>query len=244
MVEIQPIPAGRMLTVYLLLCAALVGLAGRLAWLQVVQAPELQARARAIQTHAVTPIGKRRTIVDRMGRLVALDEERYTLWAHPRYFNLPGDEPQQIRPPADVVRELSKVLAKPPSTLLQTIGSRRSGVKLATGLDPETANRVKELGISGLDLEAYPQRVYPQGSLFANVVGFLNLERVAQAGLEQSRDRDLRRQEVTLSMRRGADGTPSRMASRPGRSTATTCGSSSPSMPVCSRWPSRRSPSR
>ncbi len=207
-VEIQPIPAGRMLAVYLLLCAALVGLAGRLAWLQVVQAPELQARARAIQTHAVTPIGKRRTIVDRMGRLVALDEERYTLWAHPRYFNLPGDEPQQIRPPADVVRELSKVLAKPPSDLLQTIGSRRSGVKLATGLDPETANRVKELGISGLDLEAYPQRVYPQGSLFANVVGFLNLERVAQAGLEQSRDRDLRRQEVTLSMRRGADGTP------------------------------------
>ncbi|MEA5392036.1 penicillin-binding protein 2 [Cyanobium gracile UHCC 0139] len=207
-VEIQPIPTGRMLTVYLLLCAALVGLAGRLAWLQVVQAPQLQARARAIQTHAITPIGKRRTIVDRMGRLVALDEERYTLWAHPRYFNLPGDEPQQIRPPADVVRELSKVLAKPPGVLLQTIGSRRSGVKLATGLDPETANRVKELGISGLDLEAYPQRVYPQGSLFANVVGFLNLERVAQAGLEQSRDRDLRRQEVTLSMRRGADGTP------------------------------------
>jgi cell division protein FtsI (penicillin-binding protein 3) len=207
-VEIQPIPTGRMLTVYLLLCTALVGLAGRLAWLQVVQATELQARARAIQTHAVTPIGKRRTIVDRMGRLVALDEERYTLWAHPRYFNLPGDEPQQIRPPADVVRELSKVLAKPPSDLLQTIGSRRSGVKLATGLDPETAHRVRALGISGLDLEAYPQRVYPQGSLFANVVGFLNLERVAQAGLEQSRDRDLRRQEVTLSMRRGADGTP------------------------------------
>lgn len=207
-VEIQPIPTGRMLTVYVLLCAALVGLAGRLAWLQVVKSPELQARARAIQTHAVTPIGKRRTIVDRMGRLVALDEERFTLWAHPRYFNLPGDEPQQIRPPADVVRELSKVLAQPPADLLETIGSRRSGVKLATGLDPETANRVKELGISGLDLEAYPQRVYPQGSLFANVVGFLNLERVAQAGLEQSRDRDLRRQEVTLSMRRGADGTP------------------------------------
>ncbi|MCP9797671.1 penicillin-binding protein 2 [Cyanobium sp. Lug-B] len=206
--EIQPIPTGRMLTVYVLLCAALVGLAGRLAWLQVVKSPELQARARAIQTHAVTPIGKRRTIVDRMGRLVALDEERFTLWAHPRYFNLPGDEPQQVRPPADVVRELSKVLAQPPADLLETIGSRRSGVKLATGLDPETANRVKELGISGLDLEAYPQRVYPQGSLFANVVGFLNLERVAQAGLEQSRDRDLRRQEVTLSMRRGADGTP------------------------------------
>ena len=41
------------------------------------------------------------------------------------------------------------------------------------------------MGISGLDLEAYPQRIYPQGDLFANVVGFLNDERVAQAGLEQ-----------------------------------------------------------
>jgi cell division protein FtsI (penicillin-binding protein 3) len=207
-VEIQPISSGRMFTVYLLLCAALLVLAGRLAWLQVVQAPSLQARARSIQTHTVTPIGKRRTIVDRMGRLVALDEERFTLWAHPRYFNLPGDDPQKIRPPLDVVEKLSVVLARPPQELLNAIGNRRSGVKLATGLDPETAHRVRELGISGLDLEAYPQRVYPQGQLFANVVGFLNLERVAQAGLEQSRDRDLRRQEVTLSMRRGADGTP------------------------------------
>ncbi len=207
-VEIQPIPPGRILTVYLLLCAALLGLAGRLAWLQVVQAPRLQARALAIQTQAITPIGKRRTIVDRMGRLVALDEERYTLWAHPRYFNLPGDDPQQIRPPSDVVEKLALVLARPASELLNAIGKRRSGVKLATGLDPETAHQVRELGISGLDLEAYPQRVYPQGQLFANVVGFLNLERVPQAGLEQSRDRDLRRQEVTLSMRRGADGTP------------------------------------
>jgi cell division protein FtsI (penicillin-binding protein 3) len=75
-------------------------------------------------------------------------------------------------------------------------------------LDPETAQRVRALGISGLDLEAYPQRIYPQGSLFANVVGFLNLERVPQAGLEQSRDQDLRRQESTISMRKGADGTP------------------------------------
>lgn len=207
-VEMQPIPAGRMVAVYLLLCAALLGLAGRLAWLQVVQSPQLQGRARSIQTQAIEPLGKRRTIVDRMGRLVALDEERFTLWAHPRYFNLPGDEPQKIRSATEVVARLSQVLARPPAELLSRIGNRRSGVKLATGLDPETAHRVRQLGISGLDLEAYPQRVYPQGPLFANVVGFLNLERVPQAGLEQSRDRDLRRQEVTLSMRRGADGTP------------------------------------
>jgi cell division protein FtsI (penicillin-binding protein 3) len=194
--------------VFGLLTAGLVGLAVRLAWVQVVQGNELLTRARAIQTQTTTPIGKRRTIVDRQGRLVALDEERFTLWAHPRYFAFPGDDIGKLRSPLDVSRKLSAVLALPMANLVKTMEGRKSGVKVATDLDPETAQRVRNLGISGLDLEPYPQRVYPQGGLFANVVGFLNLERVPQAGLEQSRDGDLKRHEASRSLRRGADGTP------------------------------------
>ena len=197
-----------MVAVYLLLSLGLAGLAVRLAWLQVIDTANLQSRARAIQTQSRTPLGKRRTIVDRTGRLVALDEERFTLWAHPRYFNFPGDDPQKVRKPDEVAARLSAVLAVPGDSLLQTMAGRPSGVKLRSDIDPETAARIRQLGISGLDLEAYPQRIYPQGSLFANVVGFLNLERAPQAGLEQSRDRDLQRQESTVTMRRGADGTP------------------------------------
>ena len=207
-VAIQPLPTGRLLAVYLLLSAGLLGLAGRLAWLQVVDSDNLLRRARAIQTHSEAPIGKRRPIVDRNGQLVALDEERFRLFAHPRYFNFPGDDPQALRTSAEVATKLAPILAEPRPKLLAALGSRRSGVKLADDLDPETAKRVRNLGISGLDLEAHPHRLYPQGNLFANVVGFLNLERVPQAGLEQSRNRDLRRQETTLRMLRGADGTP------------------------------------
>ncbi|MFM7452945.1 MAG: peptidoglycan D,D-transpeptidase FtsI family protein [Cyanobium sp.] len=207
-VAIQPVPGHRMVAVYLLLSLGLAGLAVRLAWLQVIDTANLQSRARAIQTQSRTPLGKRRTIVDRTGRLVALDEERFTLWAHPRYFNFPGDDPQKVRKPDEVAARLSAVLAVPGDSLLQTMAGRPSGVKLRSDIDPETASRIRQLGISGLDLEAYPQRIYPQGSLFANVVGFLNLERAPQAGLEQSRDRDLHRQESTVTMRRGADGTP------------------------------------
>mgnify|MGYP000153139859 CR=1 FL=1 len=203
-----PVPAGRLWAVYLLMSAGLGGLAIRLAWVQVVQGPELLDRARAVQTQTITPLGRRRTIVDRQGSLVALDEERFTLWAHPRYFAFPGDDIGKLRSPLDVARKLSSVLALPMADLLRTMEGRKSGVKLASDLDPETAQRVRELGISGIDLEPYPQRVYPQGNLFANVVGFLNLERVPQAGLEQSRNSDLRRHEATRQLRRGADGTP------------------------------------
>ena len=100
-VAIQPVPTRRLLAVYLIMAAGLAGLAARLAWVQVVDGSRLQSKARAVQTHAITPIGKRRTIVDRNGRLVALDEERFTLWAHPRYFNFPGDDPQKRRTPAE-----------------------------------------------------------------------------------------------------------------------------------------------
>ena len=204
----QPVPAKRLWMVYGLLAAGLAGLSLRLAWVQVIQGSELLERARSIQTQTVTPLGRRRTIVDRQGRLVALDEERFTLWAHPRYFAFPGDDIGQLRSPLDVARKLSTVLGKPMAELLKAMEGRKSGVKLVNDLDPETAQRVRELGISGIDLEAYPQRVYPQGGLFANVVGFLNLERIPQAGLEQSRDRDLRRHESERNLRRGADGTP------------------------------------
>ena len=207
-VEFQPCSAARMAAVFALLALALTGLGGRLAWLQLVDGSRLLARARSIQTQSIDPIGERRTVVDRMGRLVAIDEERFTLWAHPRLFNLPGDPPQLVRPPADVAALLAVALARPKNDLLLLMGDRKSGIKLATNLDPETAAQVRKLGISGLDLEPYPQRVYPQGSLFANVVGFLNLERQPQAGLELSRAPDLRRQEARLSLRRGADGTP------------------------------------
>jgi cell division protein FtsI (penicillin-binding protein 3) len=207
-VAIQPLPTGRLIAVYLFLSLGLAGLAVRLAWLQVIDTANLQSRARAIQTQSTKPLGKRRTIVDRTGRLVALDEERFTLWAHPRYFNFPGDDPQKVRRPDEVAARLSSVLAVPSEALLSTMAGRPSGVKLRSDIDPETAARIRRLGVSGLDLEAYPQRIYPQGSLFANVVGFLNLERAPQAGLEQSRDRDLQRQESTVTMRRGADGTP------------------------------------
>ena len=203
-----PVPSRRLWLVYALLCTGLAGLAVRLAWVQLIQGPELLQRARAVQTQTTTPIGTRRTIVDREGSLVALDEERFTLWAHPRYFAFPGDDIGRLRPPLDVARKLSAVLAVPMADLMRAMEGRKSGVKLISDLDPDTAQRVRNLGISGLDLEAYPQRIYPQGGLFANVVGFLNLERVPQAGLEQSRDDDLRRHEAVRSMRRGADGTP------------------------------------
>ena len=64
-IRLEPVPAGRMKVGFVLLCAGLVGLVGRMAWLQIFQASELEARARVVQTQRTKPLGSRRPIVDR-----------------------------------------------------------------------------------------------------------------------------------------------------------------------------------
>lgn len=206
--HLNPVPTARLIAVVSLLLIGLGGLAIRLGWLQVKEGQKLEAKARQVQTEKLDPLGRRRSIVDREGRLVAIDEERVTVWAHPRYFHFPGDDPGQRRSTREVAIRLAPLLGLDPDLLVARMGKQRSGVKLATNLEPSIGSRLKALRIDGIDFEHGPQRVYPQGPLFANVVGFLNLERVPQAGLEQSLERDLRSQESSIGIRRGGDGTP------------------------------------
>lgn len=206
--HLNPVPTARLIAVVSLLLIGLGGLAIRLGWLQVREGQKLEAKARQVQTEKLDPLGRRRSIVDREGRLVAIDEERVTVWAHPRYFHFPGDDPGQRRNTREVAIRLAPLLGLDPDLLVARMGKQRSGVKLATNLEPSIGSRLKALRIDGIDFEHGPQRIYPQGPLFANVVGFLNLERVPQAGLEQSLERDLRSQESSIGIRRGGDGTP------------------------------------
>ena len=206
--KLKTLSPDRFKIVFLLLCLGLGGLFFRVGWLQVFQSDQLTNKAREVQTEKKKPLGTRRSILDRNGKLVAIDEKRFKLWAHPRYFNFPGDSFGTVRKPEEVAKLLSSPLSKSVNEILQEFGNYSSGIMLAEGLTQEKANEIKKLGISGIDLEAYPQRLYPHGSLFANVVGFLDIDRRPQAGLELSLDQNLRRIEKTSLLRKGADGTP------------------------------------
>ena len=205
---LSPLSDFRFRVVFLFLCFGLAGLFVRVGWLQVFQADLLKAKARDVQTEKKNPLGTRRSILDRNDKLIAIDEKRFKLWAHPRYFSFPGDSYGEVRKPIEVAKLLSQPLSKSVDEILIEFGSYSSGVRLADGLTQEKANEIRKLRISGIDLEPYPQRLYPHGSLFANVVGFLDLDRRPQAGLELSLDRKLKRLEKTSVIRKGADGTP------------------------------------
>ena len=87
---LSPLSQSRFRIVFFLLCFGLGGLFLRVGWLQLFQADQLRALAREVQTEQKNPLGIRRSILDRNGKLVAIDERRFRIWAHPRYFKLPG----------------------------------------------------------------------------------------------------------------------------------------------------------
>jgi len=86
----------------------------------------------------------------------------------------------------------------------------------------ETAERIRDLGISGPRLEGVPQRL-PQGRCSPNVVGFLNQDRVAQAGLDKAENKEMWRQESAASMN-GGPMPPLPLASRRRLLYTATCG--------------------
>ena len=175
-------PRLRLISVWLMLMLAMVGLGGRLAYLQLVIGSDLKVMAREQQAIQATPRSARREIVDRQGNVVATDQVLYTLYVHPMLFK---------KPVAAVAAAISEVIEQDAQALEKQFQSQESGIKLSSDISEETAKRLRSLGLDGLDLLSSPQRIYPQGELFSQVTGYVDLDGVPKAGIELSEKDEL-----------------------------------------------------
>ena len=207
-VNLKTLSSNRFKSIYISSLILIIGLLARIINLQVFNAAILKNRAIAIQDKKTTVSKTRRSIVDRNNRLVAFDKPVFELWAHPRYFNFPGDKAQKIRTIDEVASKLSKILDVDKKLLLDKFNNKNEGVKLFDDLNQDEAKKIKSLYISGLDLERYSKRFYPQGNLFSNIVGFVNDERKGSSGLELYLEHEIQVKGKSNVLRKGADGTP------------------------------------
>ncbi len=215
-VRLIPLDQKRFKFLYIFSLILIFCLFGRLVKLQVFNASELQRKARLIQSSKTNSLKKRRSIVDRNNRLIAYDKPLYKLWAHPKYFNFPGDSINKIRSIEEVTEKLSDILNINDEILLRKFDNKISGIKLLDKISAEKAEKIKNLQISGIDLFKYSQRYYPQGELYSNLVGFVNDENIASAGLELHLDNQIKVFNKSNLIKRGGDGTPLPDNSAPG----------------------------
>ena len=165
LVHIIPLDKRRFKVVYIFGLLIILCLFGRLVNLQVFNAYDLQRKAKLIQSSKINSLKKRRSIVDRNNRLIAYDKPLYKLWAHPKYFNFPGDSINRVRSIEEVTKKLSPILDINDETLLGKFKNKNYGIELLDKISESKADKIKNLQISGLDLFKYSQRYYPQGEL-------------------------------------------------------------------------------
>jgi cell division protein FtsI (penicillin-binding protein 3) len=177
--------------VLMLLFSAVAGvIALRLMWLTVFSGPSSGFAAVENQR------GARADIVDRNGEVLARTMEAWSIGVHTNRL---------LNKPEDLAPKLAALM--PERTEQQYLDLLKSGVRftyLRRRAMPELVAKVNALGEPGMAFSREPERLYPQLTLAAHVLGYTDMEGRGVMGMERALDKQLsdpaRRQPVALSI--------------------------------------------
>ncbi len=176
-------PQLRMVTVVCGLSLGFSGLAVRLFQLQVVRHDELQAIVDNIHGEVVHQQGRRGEIRDCNGNLMASSLTASIVTADP-----------EIAAPEAVTtaQKLAPLLGLSQADLILKLTRGGRYVRLKSKVDMDTAQRIRAMKLRGIGFEDQFVRSYPNGTLAAHVLGFVDAEHHGIQGIEASVDDYLR----------------------------------------------------
>jgi cell division protein FtsI (penicillin-binding protein 3) len=176
------VSSARLRTLFALFAVATVVLSARVAYWQAIGRDDLLGRA-TDQVRSDLVLGAQRGVIrDRSGAILATTVELRSLYAIP----------SRIANHASTAAALAPLLGQPAATIRAAFDSGAEWLYLRRRLPEETANAVAALGIEGLGFEMEPKRLYPNGQIGAQVLGFVNDDGAGQYGIEGRYDATLR----------------------------------------------------
>jgi cell division protein FtsI (penicillin-binding protein 3) len=175
-------PAIRLFAILGVMALALTAVLGRLVQLQVVKASAFTDLGARQRVRRVELPAKRGTIFDRNGVPLAMSVDARAIYANP----------ELISDPAGTARAISPLMGLEPALVQGRLSRKAAFVYVARKLDVAVADRVMALRLPGLGSLEETKRVYPAGSLAAQVLGMVGTDNVGLAGLEAGWDPVLR----------------------------------------------------
>jgi len=187
---------GRRYVLLLLLLCGFGVVLFRLVTLQVLQAAELSVQANRQHQKTVSLEGARGTIVDRHGKILAMNVEV------PSVFGVPNT----VDSPLKTARQLSPILHVRTDELERKLRQDRRFVWLARKLDPEQGRRLDRLSLDGIGVVMEGRRFYPKGPLLAHVLGFSGMDGEGLEGVEHRYEPYLHGEKRMMVLQRDALG--------------------------------------
>ena len=128
-------------------------------------------------------VNHRGDILDRNGEVIALDLTTTSIYANPRVIHDKEEVSQKL---AKIFTDLKY------KEILQKLSSDKSFVWIKRNISPKDELMLNNEGIPGLYFLFGKRRAYPQGALFAHVVGYVGLDGDGLLGAEKSFDKVLK----------------------------------------------------
>ncbi|HEV2636904.1 MAG TPA: penicillin-binding protein 2 [Actinocrinis sp.] len=163
--------------------------AGRLIQLQAVNTTDYGAAASSSRLTDYTLTATRGSILDSAGNPLAESVNAVDVVADPAQIKTLKQDP------AVYASKLAALLGDPPGTAdVATLRRELSAVPsqyqlIAKQITPQTWNKVKQLGLSGVYGISDAATVYPQGAMATNVIGYVNASGAGGSGLELANDK-------------------------------------------------------
>jgi cell division protein FtsI (penicillin-binding protein 3) len=166
----------------MMLTFAFGGLLLRATWLQGVRAESLARLGQTQHRESVTLPASRGTLYDRMGVELGLGEQATTIYANP----------MQIVNPRAASLAVERTLGLDASRIYPELADRTRGfVYVERQADPAQAAALQRLKLSGFGFYPEERRTYPQGSVAAQVLGYVGIDGNGLSGLELQFDKQL-----------------------------------------------------
>lgn len=214
---------GRNLVAFGIILVAAFAFMVRLIDVQMISAPQMNEDSREKRAVPITIPSVRGDIVDRNGDVLATTDERYDVQLSPknvtakngRVFTRPDLErgAGTIDVTAEqAFEEIGAITGQTGAEIKQIVDDAIAVNKnsdfayVKRGIDLSQLQALKELRIPWLTFDSQHKRVYPNGAIGGNIVGFAGQDEIAQAGVELSQDECLAGTDGAETYERGADG--------------------------------------
>lgn len=167
-------PAYRLIGLLGCLAFGLIAIGGRLVQLQVVRASAYSDLGAKQRVRNVELPARRGGIYDRNGVPLAVSVEARAIYANPHF----------VVDASGTAKALSQILSVDSVTLKAKLTRKDGFVYLARKVDVAAARRIIELELPGIGSLAETKRVYPQGTLAGQIVGFVGIDDQGLSGIE------------------------------------------------------------
>lgn len=174
----------RLLSAFFAVLLFMVVLCFRCGWWQIVKGEQLSETADAQQTRDQIVEAKRGTIYDRNMTELAVSGTAYSVWVRPADLKNADENNSKRDITSEVAEGLSQVLEMDEDEVREYITKDQNLVKVKNGLSKETADAVRELELTAVELSEDTKRYYPLGAFAAHLLGSVSEDNTGLAGIE------------------------------------------------------------